>query len=105
MAICFCIALVIAGGIIYYFEYTPAPKDASKKDLWKDGVLNGIIGTSMIITGAICLFCEDHVSSYVDNLNDFWTAFVIIATLGAGFYIPWIIRIIKKKTILHKQTK
>lgn len=105
MEILFYIAMVFAGGIIYYFEYTPAPKDVSKKDFWRYGVGNGIIGTSLIIAGSICLFCEDHVSSYVDNLNDFWTALVIIATLGAGFYIPWIIRTIKRKIIRRKDTR
>ena len=97
------VAMVLGGIIIYYFEYTPAPKDVTKRDFWRYGARNGIIGVSLIIAGSVCLFCEDHVYSYISKLNDFWSILVIIATLGAGFYFPWIVRIIKKRIIRSRK--
>jgi len=88
--------MILLGVVIYYFEYTPVPDNVSKKDFWRYGVGNGIIGTSFIIAGVVNLFCEDHIYSYIDKLNGFWCAMVIIASLGACFLLPCVVRILKR---------
>lgn len=91
--------MILLGVVIYYFEYTPVPDNVSKKDFWRYGVGNGIIGTSFIIAGVVNLFCEDHIYSYIDKLNGFWCAMVIIASLGVCFLLPWMVRILKKRSV------
>lgn len=98
-------AMVLGGMIVYFFEYTPVPENVSKKEFWRYGIVNGIIGTSLIIAGVVNLFCEDHIYSYVDKLNWFWSTIVIIFSLGACFCLPWIVRIVKRKIIRNRADK
>ena len=105
MEILFDSGILIAGLIIYYFEYKPVPKKVTMEDFWKYGVGNGIIGESLIIVGIIGLFCEDHIYSFMDKLNDFWLVLVLVAGLGSMFYLPWIIRVVKRSIIRHKQER
>lgn len=95
-------AMVLAGMVVYYFEYSPVPDNVAKKDFWKFGVWNGVIGISLIIAGVINLFGEDHIYSYIDKLNGFWSGVVIVATVGACFFLPWIVRIVKRTVLRNR---
>lgn len=98
------VGMIILGMVIYYLEYDPVPKNIEKKDLWKfwKYAADGVVGESLIIAGTLGIYIEDHVFSYVDSLSEFWIAVSLIVDLGACFFLPWIVRIIKQRIYSKK---